>query len=178
MGINRLVMLGIIAGIAALAAGRGTTRADEPTTAAAPAEPAPGKRESPPPVAALKAGDVWGDDYTKAWYQAKKLNRPVLLHFYSNGCPPCRQMERDVLNSNKVLRELHSCCVPVKVNRDVDPVFALRMGVTSLPCDVLVTMDRKIQTINLGYLSVDQYTSLVAGVRTDKTTETIEVSNK
>jgi len=178
MEINRLVMLSLIAGAAALAACRGATRADEPATAPAPAEPAPEKRESPPAAPSLKASDVWGDDYTKAWYQAKKLNRPVLLHFYSNGCPPCRQMERDVLNSTKVLRELQACCVPVKVNRDLDPVFAQRMGVTSIPCDVLVTMDRKIQTISLGYLSVDQYASLVTSVSTGKTTDVIEVSNK
>jgi thioredoxin-like negative regulator of GroEL len=165
MRTNRLVLMVAMCGIAVLAVCNAALRAGDPPESSATAPPPEPKPEAAPPAPPLKAADVWGTDYTKAWYQAKKLNRPVLLHFHSTTCPPCRLMERDVLNSAKVLAQINASCVAVKIDRNQHPGMAERMGVPAVPCDVLVTLDRKIQVVNLGYLSVEQYTALVSTMK-------------
>jgi thioredoxin-like negative regulator of GroEL len=175
MPTNRRVLMVAMCGIAMLAVCNAALRASDPSESSTTAPPPAPKPEEASPAPPLKAADVWGTDYTKAWYQAKKLNRPVLLHFHSTTCPPCRLMERDVLNSAKVLAQINASCVAVKIDRNQEPVLAERLGVPAVPCDVLVTLDRKIQVVNLGYLSIDQYTALVSNVK-PRSTASVELS--
>ncbi len=122
------------------------------------------------------ATDVWGHDYAQAWRRAKKLNRPVLLHFHAPWCGPCRQMERDVLNTPVVLRALHATCIAVKIDCDAEPALVEQLGIASLPCDVLVTPDRKIHPINSGFLPAERYSTLISQAVKEKSGPRVQIS--
>jgi thiol:disulfide interchange protein len=176
MWTNRLLKLSVLSGIAAIADSSFSIRAADPaisppSSAAAPQKPMVATATRP-----LTAADVWGNDYALARQRAKKLNRPVLLHFHATWCGPCRQMERDVLNSAKVLHELNACCVAVKVDCDQQPALTQQFGVEGLPCDILVTTDGKMQRINLGLVSAEEYTSLISSSGNVRRASSIHVS--
>ena len=150
--------------------------ADEAANAAASVSTATPTKPVSTGKPALTEKDVWGRDYGHAWRRAKTMNRPVLLHFHAKWCGPCQQMEREVLNTPKVLRELDACCVAVKIDCDQQPDLVQQFGIEALPCDVLVMPDRKMRRINNGFLSAEQYSSLVSRAARPNPETRIEVS--
>jgi len=174
---NQLLKLTLLAGIDVTAlSGTIAGAADEPAASAAAVSSATPTKPVSTGKPALTEKDVWGRDYGHAWRKAKKINRPVLLHFHATWCGPCQQMEREVLNTPKVLHELDACCVAVKIDCDQQPDLVQKFGVEALPCDVLVTPDRKMHRINNGFLSADQYSSLVSRAAKPKAEARIQVS--
>jgi len=176
MWTNRLLKLAVISGIAAIADRGIPSRAADPAKSPRSAALAPQKPAASTANRPLKAADVWGNDYARAWQQAKKLNRPVLLHFHATWCSPCRQMERDVLNSAIVLRELNACCVAVKIDCDQQPALTQQFGVEALPCDILVTLDGKMQRLNQGCVSAEDFASLISTSGKIRSATSIDVS--
>jgi thioredoxin 1 len=59
-----------------------------------------------------------------------KANRPVLVDFYSNGCPPCRRLAPVVETLAEDYDGRASVC---KVNVDHVPTLAQRYGVRGIP---------------------------------------------
>ena len=92
------------------------------------------------------------------------MNRPILLHFYADWCGPCRQMERETLNSPGALEMLHTEVVAVKVNVDHHPDLRDRFRVESLPRDLFVTPEGQVLSESEGYLPTGSYLSKVAQV--------------
>jgi thioredoxin-like negative regulator of GroEL len=144
----------------------------QPSVKAAPQKPAVSAANRP-----LTAEEVWGSDYARALKRAKSLNRPVLLHFHATWCGPCRQMERDVLNSAQVLNELNARCVAIKIDCDQQPILVQKFGVESLPCDIVVTTDGKMHRVNAGYVPADEYTSMISSFGKAKNATPIQVSS-
>jgi thioredoxin-like negative regulator of GroEL len=174
---HRLLHICVIAGIATIVEyGTSVTAADpansQPSVKAVPQKPAVSTAKRP-----LTAAEVWSSDYAQARHRAKKLNRPLLLHFHATWCGPCRQMERDVLNSEKVLNELKAQCVAVKIDCDQQPTVAQQFGVESLPCDIVVTPDGMMQRLNSGFMPADEYTSLISTFGKAPSATPIQVSS-
>jgi thioredoxin-like negative regulator of GroEL len=177
MSSHPLLKLTLLAGMDVTAlSGTFAGAADETPNSSAAASAAAPKQASPAGKSAPTVTEIWGRDYAQAWRRAKKLNRPVLLHFHATWCGACRQMERDVLNTPIVLRALDASCVAVKIDCDEQPALVQRFGIESLPCDVLVTPDRKIQYINHGFMTADEYSSLISRSAKPKSDARVEVS--
>jgi thioredoxin-like negative regulator of GroEL len=177
MWTDRLLKLAVISGIAALAERSLPTRAADPPKSPRSAAAAPQKPAASTLTPSLSAAEVWGNDYARARERAKKLNRPILVHFHATWCGPCRQMEHDVLNSAQVLRALDACCVAVKIDCDQQPTLAQQFGVEALPCDIVVTTDGKMRQLNLGFVSAAEYASLVSSFGKVKRATSIDVSS-
>src|SRR5258708_26378300 len=98
------------------------------------------------PVAAaeLKPEAVWKTDFAAAQEEAKKLNRPLVVHFHAVWCGPCRKMEREVLNTAQVLKTLDAGFVAVKVDVDRNRAVAEKYGVASMPTDLVIGPDGKV----------------------------------
>jgi len=102
-------------------------------------------------AAELKPEAVWKTDFATAQEEAKKLNRPLVVHFHAGWCGPCRKMEREVLNTAQVLKTLEAGFVAVKVDSDNNPKLTGKFGITGLPTDLVLSPDGKVLSKSEGY---------------------------
>ncbi len=84
-------------------------------------------------------GVRWEADYETAVQKAAQQNRLVLVHFWSDGCPPCEAVERNVFPSPQVAQAINTNYVAVKVHAQRRRDLAQRFGVQAWPTDVIVT---------------------------------------
>ncbi len=89
-------------------------------------------------VSASASGGGWEHDFETAWRRARDSEQPLLIHFYADWCGPCRNMERNVLNTAEVLSALTMNVVGVKVESDARRDLTQRYGITTLPSDVII----------------------------------------
>jgi YHS domain-containing protein/thiol-disulfide isomerase/thioredoxin len=88
---------------------------------------------------------AWHSDLEEAFEVARETNRPLLLHFWTPDCIPCRRLERNVLNQPRVVETLTNQFVPVKINAQEFPQLAARYHVSSVPKDVILnTRDEEL----------------------------------
>lgn len=80
----------------------------------------------------------WLSDFEKARAEAQRLQRPLLIHFYSDSCVPCVKMEQTVLHTPPVNELLTHKIVAVSVNVDHHMELAKRFGIDRWPSDVIV----------------------------------------
>lgn len=109
------------------------------------------------PSAGRAAAPQWMTDFSAAQREAQRLDRPMLVHFYTDWCFPCRQMEKDVLSRPTVLQVLESRLVLVKLNAEQHPELAQRFGVTMFPSDIIVDPSGKRILSSTGYQEADKY---------------------
>jgi len=83
----------------------------------------------------------WTQDLTLARQMARRQQRLLLLHFWSNSCPPCLRLERYVFNQPEVIRAISSNYVPVKINATDNPQLAAQFRVNRWPTDIIATVD-------------------------------------
>lgn len=99
-------------------------------------------------------GGVWLNDFAKAEAEAQRLHRPLVVHFHTRRCPPCRKMDREVLDTPQVLRMLGDGFVAVKV--DLDPAagnawLQQKYAVENMPTDLVLSHDGKVLNRSEGY---------------------------
>ncbi len=104
----------------------------------------------------------WSKSFATAESEAKRLGRPLLIHFYADWCTPCRRMDRDVLNSPELGVQLKRSFVGVKVNADNNPDVLERFGVRSLPADVVISPTGQVLVQTQGYQSKRNYVGRLA----------------
>ena len=81
----------------------------------------------------------WESDLRTAFERARVLNRPLLLHFSTDDCVPCRRLEQTVFTQPHVRAAMQDHFVPVKIDANDQPEIAMRYGIRSVPHDVIVT---------------------------------------
>lgn len=85
--------------------------------------------------------DLWKHDFTEAAKEAKQSGRPLLIHFGATWCPPCRQMEKDVLHHSDVRDLLLRNYVAVMIDSDQHPELIQQFDIKSLPTDIVIAPD-------------------------------------
>lgn len=85
--------------------------------------------------------DAWKHDFTEAAKEAKQSARPLLIHFHATWCPPCRQMEKDVLHHADVRDLLSRNFVAVMIDSDQHPELVQQFDIKGLPADVVIAPD-------------------------------------
>ena len=102
------------------------------------------------------AGDTQGQDSAHA-HAARQIDneadferlvlqadKPALVDFYSDGCPPCRQLAPMI---DQLAEEYHGRAVVYKVNVDNAPDLARQHGVQGLPAVLFFTAGRETQRL-------------------------------
>ncbi len=83
----------------------------------------------------------WRNSIEQAKEEARQNSRFVLVHFWSETCPPCVSLERNVFGQAPMANAMHSGFVPVKINLSLLPDVGRAYNITSMPTDVILTPD-------------------------------------
>jgi thiol-disulfide isomerase/thioredoxin/YHS domain-containing protein len=87
---------------------------------------------------------VWKTNFAEAQEEARRANLPLVVHFHAPWCGPCRKMDRELLNSQELMKLLEGSFIAVKVNVEKDPSTQQKFRVESLPTDLIVAPDGKV----------------------------------
>ena len=90
--------------------------------------------KAPPQIA-------WQTDFNKAFKQAKKQHKMLMIDFYTDWCGYCKRLDREVYTDEKV-RTLSQQFIPVKLNPERDEVAAAivqQVGVRGFPSILFIT---------------------------------------
>jgi thioredoxin-related protein/YHS domain-containing protein len=99
----------------------------------------------------------WASDFAAACQQANAQGKLVLVHFYSDDCPPCVRVERNVFSQAAVAEAVGKTCVPVKVHARKSAELAAKYGVQQWPTDVFVLPNGQEVSRSISPQSPDQY---------------------
>jgi thioredoxin 1 len=89
---------------------------------------------------------VFNYDLNKAWkYEGSK---PVIIDFYADWCPPCRQLSPLV---EEIAKEYSGRIIVYKVNTDKESELAKNLGISSLPTLLYIPANGKPQ-VTLGFI--------------------------
>jgi thiol-disulfide isomerase/thioredoxin len=107
--------------------------------------------------AAEKVTKGWHKNYSHAYFEAKRLGLLLVVHFYTDCCGPCQQMEASVLNTAEVTAKLGRTAVGVKINADHHELLTSQFRIDAYPSDVYVGPDGKILFRRSGYATARSY---------------------
>jgi thiol-disulfide isomerase/thioredoxin len=111
-----------------------------------------------------RANGGWHTNFAQAEALARQSGKPLLIHFHASWCGPCRQMEREVLNTAELKAQLGETIIGVKVDSDEHPELVSRFSVRALPADVFVDPYGKELARSEGYTSRQDYLGRIARV--------------
>lgn len=110
------------------------------------------------------ANGRWMNDLKEAAAEARRLDRPLLIHFYADWCGPCQKMEGETLGSPQLSALLGSQFVGLKVNTDRNRELAKQFQIESLPSDVILAPNGAVLAQTTGYQSQRDYLARLARV--------------
>lgn len=74
----------------------------------------------------------------------KENNKPVLVDFFAEWCPPCKILSRIL---EKLEEEFKEKVVFAKINIDIAPVTAQKFGINPIPTVILLKSGKPIDTL-------------------------------
>lgn len=105
--------------------------------------------------------------YEEGMVEAGVNNKPVLIEFYADWCPPCVAMEENTFPDPRVVSEMEGfVAVRVENNPDVEKNY----GVEYYPTIVLLNREGKETSRYIGYLGPEEMVDWIIGSR-DKSPE-------
>jgi len=109
--------------------------------------------------AAAQTGIYWEKDLDKAKARAVAENKPLLLHFYGNSCPPCQLMERDIFPNARVIEKLNADFVAVKIDTSRSPHLMNQYGVRQIPTDIFLSPsgEKLYERVGFGQVAVADF---------------------
>jgi protein disulfide-isomerase len=93
------------------------------------------------PACPAQAQIAWNFQLDAAQAKATRTNKPLLLHFYSQTCIPCRQLDQQVFGDPDLALTINSGTIPVKIDAQRHPDLLRRFDVSRTPTDVFLYPD-------------------------------------
>ncbi len=99
--------------------------------------------------------------YKEGMTQAKKQNKQVYLHFYTDWCEYCKEMDSTTFRNPAVVKMLNSEFVAIKVNTTKSYKVAAKYNIRPVPDNwFLSSSGSKIRNF-LGYYEPDQFVTVL-----------------
>ena len=119
-----------------------------------------------PPVLA-QTRIPWLQNLQEAQQIANQEQRLLLIHFYSDTCPPCRRLEQVVFPNPEVCRAMSMNYIPVKINGERDRDTAKQFQVDRWPTDVIADAQGRIVYKTVSPQDPARYVQLLNAVAAD-----------
>lgn len=78
----------------------------------------------------------WVQSVDQALRLARSQQRPVLIHFFGDNCPPCKMLDKKAFRDTSLIQAMNTELIAVRVNADEDRDVASRYRVSRWPTDV------------------------------------------
>lgn len=95
---------------------------------------------APPPPSAIS----WHTELDVALEEAARLERPILVDFAADWCPPCITMQHDVWPDPAVVDAVREGYVPLLIDIDRLPDVAARYDVSGIPSVMVLDADGQV----------------------------------
>lgn len=107
---------------------------------------------------------AWVGDLNQALQLAKVHNKPLMIHFYGDHCPPCRMLEAKAFRNRDLILAVNDNMIAVKVNADQRRDIAQQYEVTRWPTDVYLHADGTLIERGVSNQDPQAYTRTVTRV--------------
>ncbi len=99
--------------------------------------------------------------YKEGLTLAKKQNKQVYLHFYTDWCEYCKEMQSTTFRNPSVVKMLNTDFVAIKINTTKDHKVAAKYNIRPVPDNwFLSSSGSKIRNF-LGYYEPDQFVTVL-----------------
>ena len=105
---------------------------------------------------------TWSDNLRQAQELSRQTGKPVLLHFYSDTCPPCKMMEKNTFPNPTIVSTVQNSFIPVKLNAKHNPREAQMFNVQFVPRDLVLLPDGQVIHSAEGGQDVTHYSQFLA----------------
>lgn len=122
-------------------------------------------QSQPAPSEKYLAPREWMSDYGQARRESRRLGLPLIVHFYTDWCAPCRRMDREFLETPAMREVLGEKFVGVKLNGEKHQWLANHFYVKGYPSDFIVAPDSRILQHTVGGRSKSQYFEMLSQTR-------------
>ena len=99
----------------------------------------------------------WETDLNAAMARAEREQRPLFLHFVSNGDPSAQQMEREVFVQPNIVSQLNANFVMVRINASENAALVQQFSVTAIPTDLIIKSNGQLIHRRYGVISAEKF---------------------
>lgn len=78
----------------------------------------------------------WVQNVDQALRLARSQQRPILIHFFGDNCPPCKMLDKKAFRDTGLIQAMNQELIAVRINADEDRDVASRYKVNRWPTDV------------------------------------------
>lgn len=112
-----------------------------------------------------KPSDIKWLSYKAGMSLAKKENKRVYLHFYTDWCNYCKEMEQTTFRNPSVIKLLNEDYVAIRVNTNKETTVAGKYNIRPVPDNWFLSADGQKLKNFLGYYEADQFVTILRYVQ-------------
>jgi hypothetical protein len=106
----------------------------------------------------------WQADLTTAEAEAKKLNKPVLLELFMQGCGHCAKLHSETHVDPQVIAAVNSRFIPVKLDGMAHMDIVKKMDVKGAPTTIILSPQGTEMRRFAGFYAPQDYLEKLAGL--------------
>lgn len=103
--------------------------------------------------------------YKKGMAEAQKAGKPVFIHFFTDWCQYCKEMQAKTFSNPQVAGYLNQNFVAIRVNTDTEGIIATQYEVRPIPDNVFLTSEGKRLRHVLGFYDADNFMNVLRHVQ-------------
>jgi len=100
-------------------------------------------------------------NYKQGMSLAKKENKRVYLHFYTDWCNFCKEMDQTTFRNPSIIKMLNKDFVAIRVNTNKETTVAGKYNIRPVPDNWFLSADGKKLRNFLGYYEADQFVTVI-----------------